>query len=318
MRNFLALVALFLTVTITSFSSPRSTALACQPDERFGVLIMAHGGSEEWNQGVLTTVEPLREQWPIEVAFGMADAVSIQEGVDRLEARGVDRIAVVRLFISGESWFERTEKILGIEPGAPDRPEPEHDGHEGHGGEHGGHGGGHGGHSMEFWRIDTNASFALTTEGLAEAEMASEILVERAGALSVDPAIEDVLILAHGPADDSENERWIEFIRERSQAMQNRFSFNRVEVMTLREDWPEKRTKAERRIRSYVESATSRGGRAIVIPFRVYGFGPYEETLKGLTYEADGQGLIPSPLVTEWISEQIKALKSGEFRKTLD
>ena len=56
------------------------------------------------------------------------------------------------------------------------------------------------------------------------------------------------------------------------------------------------------------------GGRAIVIPFRVQGFGPYAEVFKGLEYVSDQQGLIPHPNVTRWIENQIVTLKPGPFR----
>ena len=126
-----------------------------------GVLVMAHGGGPQWNKDVLAAVEPLKDDYNIEVAFGMADAASMQASVQRLEARGARHIGVVRLFISGESFKERTEQILGMIPGAPARPVATAD--------VAGHGEGHGGHSMEFWRLDTRASFALSEQGLVEA-----------------------------------------------------------------------------------------------------------------------------------------------------
>lgn len=52
----------------------------------------------------------------------MADAASLQEAVGKLEVRGAKRIGVVRLFVSGESWYERTRQSLGL--GAPHVPRP--------------------------------------------------------------------------------------------------------------------------------------------------------------------------------------------------
>src|SRR5262245_35121090 len=120
------------------------------PRDDLGVLVMAHGGSKQWNKEVLAAVEPLKGAHNIEVAFGMADAASLQQGVERLEARGARRIGVVRLFISGESFLDRTEQILGLTPGAPQRDTAKTD-HAGH----------DAGHSMEFWRIDSQSSFAV-------------------------------------------------------------------------------------------------------------------------------------------------------------
>ncbi len=290
---------LFLTITLSAAMSV--TAQAQQPDP--GVMVMAHGGSAEWTEGVLSAVEPLRDDYNIEVAFGMANASSLQESAATLEARGADEIAVVRLFVSGDSWYERTRQILGLVGGAPMRPaEPHHDEAD------------HGmGHSMALWRIDTGASYALSTEGLANAPEMTEVLTDRARTLSEDPGNEDVLILAHGPAENEENARWLAALEKHADVIRATLPFNEILVETLREDWPETRKIAEQRIREFVKSANTAGRNVIVIPFRVYGFGPYADVLEGLDYVADGQGLVPHPGVTEWIERQIELLLEGPF-----
>jgi sirohydrochlorin ferrochelatase len=268
-----------------------------------GVLVMAHGGSEDWNAGVLSAVEPLKNDYSLEVAFGMADAASIQHGVSTLERAGAKRIAVVRLFISGDSWYERTRQILGLDPGAPPKPETAEQVHDADAGSH----------SMAFWSVESDASFAVSREGLVEAVEIGETLVERAGALSENPMAERVLILAHGPEGDAENERWIAFMESHAAKVLDAMPFARVQVETLREDWPEKRALAEQRIRQFVSSAAQAGDKAIVIPFRVQGFGPYADVLSGLDYISDGRGLVPHPAVTKWIERQIESLNANGF-----
>ena len=278
-----------------------SCAAPLQAQDNYGVMVMAHGGGDAWNAGVLETVEPLRDEYPLEVAFGMADAVSIQEAATRLQEQGVTHIGVVKLFISGESWHERTEQILGITTGAPERPAPAD---HAHGQDHGDHGEGH---RMEFWQVDSTASFALSHEGLAEAAESGEVLRDRIDALSQEPANEDVLILAHGPEDDAENARWLAWMEDHIQPL--REQYHAIRVATLREDWPEKRAAAERELRAFVQAANVAGRRAIVIPFRVFGFGPYAELLEGLDYVADEQGLIPHPAMGRWVRRQAEALR---------
>lgn len=327
--------------TLLALSMAWSLSAGAQ-DSDLGVLVMAHGGSPEWNQGVLDTVAPLIDDHNLEVAFGMADAVSMQEAVSRLEQRGADRIAVVRLFISGESWYERTEQILGMREGAPTREEAaghsEHMAAEAHADHdadtpdgsagatrvaaeadsHAGHNmvateqaaPAMMGHSMEFWRIDSEAEFALSKPGLAEAAEMADVLLARANALSTNPAREDVLILAHGPGDDAENERWLQFIDDRAQLIRDTHAFRNVKVATLREDWQEKRLVAEQEVREFVANAAATDGTAIVIPFRVHGFGPYARVLDGLDYVADEKGLIPHEGVTRWIEAQIAQLEA--------
>jgi hypothetical protein len=135
------------------------------------------------------------------------------------------------------------------------------------------------------------------------------VLAERARALSKTPAAEDVLILAHGPGDDAENRRWLQMMSARADAVRHALPFRRVEVATLREDWPDKRAAAEAQVRAFVQRANAEGGQAIVIPFRVQGFGPYAKVLDGLTYVSDGQGLVPSAQVTQWVREQARMLQ---------
>lgn len=284
-------------------NEPQQPTTTASTASRFGVLVMAHGGSSQWNEGVLQSLSPLQAQYPIEVAFGMADAHSLQQAVSRLETQGVTDIGVVRLFISGESWYERTRQILGMDPGAPARANAES--HSMH------HGDGSHGMRMEFWQVDSKARFAMTQDGLADAREMADVLFTRAANLSQNPAQEDVVVLAHGPGDDAENQRWIEKISARSARLRNEGGFHDVFVTTLREDWPEKREAAQQELRAYIAASEANGRQVLVIPYRVHGFGPYEDVLEGLMYRADGTGLVPHPAVTRWVASQAALLRSA-------
>lgn len=262
---------------------------------KFGVLVMAHGGTDDWNKGVEQSLDNLRSEYPVEIAFGMADAGSIENGVRDLEAQGVEQVGVVRLFISGESWFERTAQILGIENGAPAKS-IDHTAMD------------HGAMPMGFWKIDSDLRFHLSGEGLSEAQEMDQVLLSRVKALSSDPASEVVVIIAHGPADDEENARWISEISERTKLIKREMDVRDVQVFTLREDWEQKREGAEELIRTYVKEASANSLTPIVVPFRVHGFGPYANVLEGLEYNADKKGLIPHPNVALWIQNQAKVL----------
>jgi predicted alpha/beta-hydrolase family hydrolase len=290
-HRFLALTALLVLALGGSVPAPASAGT--------GVLVMAHGGGAEWNQGVLDSVASLAADRPVEVAFGMADPCTLQEAVRKLEASGADRAVVVRLFVSGESFLRETEQILGLQPGAPE-PAADACAHAG---------GGHS-HSTPAFRIPTRLQFVLSSEGLSDAPEMGDVLAERAKALSEAPASEEVLILAHGPGDDAENERWIAAIDQRAERVRAALPFHRVTVHTLREDWPEKRAVAEAQIRAAIESAAAEGRKTIVIPFRVQGFGPYAKVLEGLSYVSDGRGLVPHPHVAAWIARQVEELST--------
>lgn len=257
--------------------------------EKTGILVMAHGGDDGWNQDVEAAVAPLRAKCETEIAFGMARSSTLKAAVERLERRGVRKIAVVRMFISGDSFLDRTEVILGRRPPPPETPHHAHPDAGSHSG-------------MEPPRpLRSAATFCLSRKGVGESPLVNDILVDRVAALSTDPAEECVLILAHGPGDEAENQRWLANMRLRAQRIYEIGAFRHIQCETLREDWPARRAEARRRIRRYVQENTQAGRRVIVVPFRVAGFGPYKEVLEGLTYTADGRGFCPHPNMTRWI-----------------
>ena len=116
------------------------------------------------------------------------------------------------------------------------------------------------------------------------------------------------MVIAHGPGDDEENLLWISRIQKILSKVQTKLELHDVSTFTLREDWPEKRKDAELAIRSYVRQANLAGRSVIVIPFRVSGFGPYKDLLRGLDYRSNGLGLLPHENVTLWIKNQAQEI----------
>ena len=242
MLNLVCLLVLSLLLNAVSFGSDRS-----EKPQEVGVLVMAHGGDPEWNRAVTEAVEPAGQLCPVEIAFGMAQRRSLELAVKRLEQRGVRRIAVVRIFVSPESFLHQTQYLLRLRPDPPAfflHHDPRTD------------------HSE-----NRQPSHHVSTRPDGQAP----VRVEGAG-----EPIKGVPGL-------------------------NRYQAVRVE--TLREDWEDKRAVAEARIRGFVENQ-GRLGRVLVVPFRVFGFGPYSGVLEGLDHVATRQGLLPHPNVTEWIKEQ--------------
>ncbi len=272
-----------------------------------GVLVMAHGGAEEWNTAIREAVAPLHEYCPTVIAFGMAAPEALQEAVRKLESGGVTRIVVARLFVSGESFRAQTEYFLGLRPEPPEYFLLHHG--------HAMMGSGHGAErpraenmlypskSHPIDPIQAASSFALTNKGLYDSPLIGRIVAERVRGLSQRPESESVLVLAHGVGDDRLNSQWVERIKQISGEIRRIGAFRDIRVETLREDWRDKRKIAEQRVRDFViQGSTS--GEVLVVPFRVHGFGPYKSVLADLDYRADGRGLLPHPYVTEWLIQE--------------
>ncbi|MFQ5640928.1 MAG: hypothetical protein ACE5IR_23365, partial [bacterium] len=237
-----------------------------------GILVMAHGGRGEWNQAVLEAVKPLQGHCTAEVAFGMAHPDSLQKAVLQLESRGVNKIAVVRLFISGKSFLHATEYFFGRRSDPPKMfahlhhlAAKETDNNNTN-------------HNVKDVpdMLNLRSSVVINQNGLIDSDITGDIMVQRVLELSTSPGTKSALILAHGAGRDSENTSVLERMNHIARKVSAAGEFREVRVETLREDWPEKRKQAEKRIREFIRQESENGGKVIVVPLRVFGFGPYE------------------------------------------
>jgi len=277
---------------------------AGEAGSRPGILVMAHGGIPEWDQAVADAVAPLKTKVPTALALGMADPATMQAAIDSLESQGVGTIAVVRLFLSGESFMHDTEYYLGLREDPPAMPMAMMMSH-GQGG-HGQHGG-HGAHGSDAIRpLSLSAGVLLERRGISDFPFIADIVAERARTVSVDPSRESVIVIAHGMGEEDENQRVLDNMAGSVEALRA-IGFRAVRAATLREDWPEVREHAEAEIREWVGTRAAAGDRVIVVPFRLFGFGGYAEVLEGLTY-TPADGLLPHPSVTTWIEEAAGSL----------
>jgi sirohydrochlorin ferrochelatase len=281
-----------------------------------GVLVMAHGGSPEWNETVLSSTDALEARVPTVVAFGMADPATLGTGLDSLASMGVGRVAVVRLFVSGASFLPQTLYLLGL---SDERPAffmthaAAADEHAGAGSaatasaasEHVAHGGA-GVSAAEPAPLSHGLLVATHELGLMGSDEASAIMADRAGAASIDPASESVLLIAHGMGEEDENDRLLAAMDGVAAGLRDE-GFARVDVMALREDWPEKRQAAEDAIRDFVAGEANAGRRVLVVPFRLSGFGPYAAVLEGLDYVAT-EGLLPHAEVGRWVERTAREI----------
>lgn len=263
-----------------------------------GVLVMAHGGTPDWDRAIAASIEARSARVPTVVAFGMADRSTLSAAFDSLSALGVEHVAIVRLFISGASFLEQTRYFVGLSDVPPSFFIPSH----------GGHGGGD--HAAPNTPIEHALTVATHDDGLMGSPEAAEILEGRALALSTDKANESVLLIAHGMGDEAENQAVIDAMRQVASSI-GEDGFARVEVATLREDWPAARVEEEARIRAFVEAENAAGRRVIVLPYRLNGFGPYATVLEGLSYVA-AEALLPHDAVARWIERKAAEISARE------
>lgn len=283
MRTTLFATLLLLSATTSSAQSPNSC----------GLMVMAHGGAEQWNAAVENAVAPVREKIPTSIAFGMANPETMKAAIAELEEQNVDCIAVVRLFMSAHSFLHQTEYLLGLR----EDPPPFFISH--HGPQH---------HHESPTPVEFQGKIVISQTALLDAPEMGEVLAMNALALSDSSGNESVLIIAHGAGDDAVNDEWLLKLDRLSDTVRETGLFRSVAVHSLREDWKEKRSKSEADIRRFVEEHSEGDGSVIVLPFRLFGFGPYAEVLDGLSYESNGAGLLPNSNVSTWIERTANEL----------
>lgn len=265
-----------------------------------GVLVLAHGSDYHWNETMRQAVKPLEARYKVEYCFSMADPPLIERAVRRLEVRGARAIVIVRVFGLADSFERDVERLFGLDIEAPRAAEPEavqaHDGHD--------HSHGHGAGTTA--RIRT-AALVQSRGGMEDHPLFAQALLDRATALSKNPARETVILMAHGASDDARNARWLEVLESLARQMhsQGGQKFRAIRVATWREDWPGKREPWIAKVREMVQEATRDGGRALVIPARTNAQGPERRFLEGLDF-ALGIGFAPHPLFTRWVEEQVQ------------
>lgn len=264
-----------------------------------GILVLAHGvaghsgghggghgghhppheGPWERTVRALVAEASSRAAFPVDLAFGMWERASFQAGVDRLAARGVTELRVVPLFISSHSMVIRAQHYLfGLLEENP------------------------------LWFDPGKVSIPPTIKALTfssaldDSRELSEDLQRRALELTEVPAREELVLVAHGPVSDEDDELWLRDLRIHASRIG---TGQPIHVITLRDDAPsEVRDEMTRRLREIVTGITLRGHVALVLPVLLAPGGIEEgllERLTGLSYRYRGRMLAPDPGLVNWI-----------------
>jgi len=260
-----------------------------------GVLIISHGSREEkWVRLVREAcagIELPRELdgAPVECAFlELVEGSLIQDGIDRLEQAGVTDIIVVPLFLSsGSTHVDEISWALGLKP-APGRP-------------------------TDLPRFRVRARLVMTKPMDDDPEIA-RLIAEKLRPVSEDPARELVLLVGHGSDEEPFRGLWRKSLSGLAERVKAIGGFAEADFATLMPDETAARAEAWRRRRPDLTMIVapvflSEGyftGRAI------------PERLEGIPHRYAGRALLPSPLVTAWISGRIagawRRIRNGRIR----
>lgn len=299
---------------------------SAQEAEKTGILVLAHGGSQTWQDAVHEAVKPLQTKYVVAIAFGMADALTIQQGFVDLKKESVTKVVVIPLFVSTHSPIIRqTEYLLGLRKELADEPMINHNhGHDGANSNDEGHPDGRDNHIESSHKSDAHLQplklkqKIVMTKALDDHPLVAEILCERVTELSGQSDHETVILVAHGPNDESDNRHWVQTMENLSGQMRALFSvkgknFKNIFCLTVRDDADTNiHEQAKEHLRSIVRQA-GKDGKVLIIPlFLASGGveGKIATRLEGLTYEWNGKTLLPHPNIPKFIELSVsEALK---------
>lgn len=271
-----------------------------------GILLLAHGGSDAWNQNVREIAAGANREMPTEIAFGMATRSEIQAALDRLVERGVTNVVAVPLFVSSHSTvISATEYLLGLRKDMPE--DLKVFASMSHGA------GEHAGHSMPAENGTTPVALRVPVRmspALDAHPVVADILRARAAAISRQPARESVILVAHGPNDDETNDRWVKDLGVTASRV-SADGYVSVDAITVRDDAPGAiRDAATAALRALVERRSAKGARVLIVP-ALLSFGGIEsgirQRLVGLHYEMSTSALAPDARLVSWVLEMAKA-----------
>lgn len=245
-----------------------------------GVLVISHGSPDEsWvklvDSAVQSAAESLPPDLPIESSFLEAvEGRLIQDGIDRLEAQGVTDMIVIPLFVSsGSTHIDEIAYALGMK----ETPEKETD--------------------LERFRLSARVYFG---EPIDDDPLIAEMVWDKAKPLSVRPDREVLLLVGHGSVHPGFLERWERGIRLlAARTGQVSGLAGGADYALLNPD----------SVRSKVAAWSGRGYDVIVAPLFLSA-GYFTKTmiplrLDGLSYRYSGEALLPHPLLSRWMLQQI-------------
>jgi sirohydrochlorin cobaltochelatase len=258
-----------------------------------GVLVLAHGFRDPGDDIFRQRLNPLASQNPTALAMGMSMMMSdhIQLAINDLEAAGAKRIVVVPLVSNRyNSLLRQWQYIFGLidEPAYNAVPP-----------------------------VTSNVELIFGAPPETDPLIVAT-LVDYASEISEDPKQEFLLLVAHGPEAEADNEVVLGLLEELAVDVQNSVGFAAVGVASLQDDAPKAvRAANVAGMRQLVERAQADGYKVLVITNLLAARAVQSELrrdLRGLDYTFNAKGLVQHDNFIRWIEDSVaKAVASSIY-----
>lgn len=250
-----------------------------------GLLLLMHGFKERGDAAFKQDMQPMASIFPTAMAAGMSMMMSdhIQWGIRDLEAAGAKTIVVVPVISTRfNTMMRQWEYIFG----EYDRP------------------------SYATVRRITSDARILIADPPGDDPLIAEIMLDHAWEISEDPENEIVIIAAHGPTFEDDNQMVLAELNTLAKIMREDGDFADVQAITLQDDAPvEIRDRNVAKLRGMVEAATA-DGRQVLIVTNLIGTRTIQAKLRadleGLNYRFNKKGIVGHDNFMKWMGEAIR------------
>lgn len=265
-----------------------------------GTVIIAHGGSREWNAQVERVAAQVKTGGPVEVSYLMGpEAASrrFQDVVDRLASSGVTRVVVVPLLMSSHSGHYDQIRYLVGEIDSLDADMRHHL------------------HMAGIERATPSVPVHVA-RAIDDSPAIASVLAARARSLAKDPSREALFIVGHGPNSAEDNAAWMANLRSVADSVRALTQFRDVKVGLVRDDAPPAvRAEAVRSVRDIIQLQYELTGRpVVVVPALISTSSISREKipadLAGLPIVYSGEALLPHEGLARWIEARVAGVRA--------
>lgn len=244
-----------------------------------GVLVISHGSPDpNWvrlvDDAIHAAAANLPNGLPITASFlEVVEGRFIQDGIDQLEEQGVTDMIVIPLFVSsGSTHMDEIAYAFGVK----NTPDKETD--------------------LEPFRLHSHVLFG---DPIDDDPVIAEMIWDKVRELSRQPEREVVMVVGHGSIHDGFRQRWERGISSLASRVGKLSGLKASDYALLNPDC----------VRHKVTNWQEQGYDVIIAPlFLSAGYFTKKaipSRLEGLTYRYSGEALLPHPLLSCWMSQQI-------------
>ncbi len=320
-------VNIMLLIMIISLIIP---AVAAENEEKYGILVIAHGSSsEDWCSPVRNAVSEVDLPYPVELGFlEFVPNETINDAVERLDDARVTKIIAVPLFISSHSsHIQEIEYVLGLRETLPTMSE--HIIVEGVEMERSVVAKGNGyiisrvpvmsdwdmqtlkhpdkdeEEEEELVPVETDAEIVLTG-AMDDHWLVAGIVADRTADLSENPEDETLVLVAHGTGEEDNFAGWVnstESLANQARLKLTYWSDPAIGIAGTQAAFihHNETLHPEFTLRPIVENATGPVVVSLMVSEGYFTGTKIPKLLENLTYAYDSSALTPHPNVAEWI-----------------